>query len=85
MTRVTRRTFITGVGTAVVLAPGIRLRAAAKAGEAAHPALTRVDRKFLPTEKEVHAWHAIKDSKGGPTLTGSPSWHNYLEMLEKES
>jgi hypothetical protein len=38
----------------------------------------------LPTAGEVRAWHAIKDSKGGPTLTGSPSWHNYLDMLEQE-
>ena len=83
MNRVTRRTFIKGVGTAVVVAPGIRLRAA-QAGRRANPALTRVDRKFLPTADEVRSWHAIKDSKGGPTLTGSPSWHNYLEMLEKE-
>jgi hypothetical protein len=83
MSRVTRRRFITQVGTAVTLAPGIRLRAA-RADERAHPALTRVDRKFLPTEKEVRTWHVIKDSKGGPTLTGSPSWHNYVEMLEKE-
>ena len=83
MGRVTRRTFMTGMGAAVALAPGIRLRAA-QARAAAHPALTKVNRSFLPTDKEVRAWHAIKDSKGGPTLTGSPSWHNYLEMLERE-
>ena len=83
MSRITRRTFVKGIGTAVVLAPGIRLRAG-KAGESVHPALTRVNRKFLPTAQEVRAWHAIKDSKGGPTLTGSPSWHNYLELLERE-
>jgi hypothetical protein len=82
MSRIERRAFIKGVGTAVALAPGIRLRAAKTDG--ANPALTKVNKKFLPTAKEVHAWHAIKDSKGGPTLTGSPSWHNYLEMLEKE-
>ena len=82
MGRITRRRFIQGMGTAVVLAPGIRLRAA-QPDARLHPALTKVDRKFLPTAREVRAWHAIKDSKGGPTLTGSPSWHNYLEMLEK--
>jgi hypothetical protein len=81
-----RRAFIKGLGTAGIsaaLAPGIQLRAA-KTTTTANPALTKVNRKFLPTAEEVHAWHAIKDSKGGPTLTGSPSWHNYLEMLEKE-
>src|ERR1043165_4133153 len=72
-----RRKFI----QAIAIAPGIRLRAGTTGG---HPALTKVNRKFLPSAKEVHTWHAIKDSKGGPTLTGSPSWHNYLEMLEKE-
>jgi len=80
---ISRRTFMKGIGTAVVLAPGIRLRAAQAPGRA-HPALNKVDRTLLPTADEVRSWHAIKDSKGGPTLTGSPSWHNYLEMLEKE-
>ena len=83
MSSIKRRAFIRGIGTAVALAPGIRLRAAKTDGRA-DPALTRVNRKFLPTAEEVRSWHAIKDSKGGPTLTGSPSWHNYLEMLEKE-
>ena len=77
-----RRTFIKGLG-AVTLAPGISLRAA-QGGAGRNPALTKVNRSFLPTAAEVRNWHAIKDSKGGPTLTGSPSWHNYLEMLEKE-
>ena len=72
-----RRKFI----QAIALAPGVRLCAATAGG---NPALTKINRKFLPSAKEVHDWHAIKDSKGGPTLTGSPSWHNYLEMLEKE-
>lgn len=77
MGSIERRKFI----QAIALAPGVRLRAAPATG---HPALTRINRKFLPTAKEVHNWHVIKDSKGGPTLAGSPSWHNYLEMLEKE-
>ena len=82
MSRIKRRTFIQGIGTALTLAPGIRLRAA-KADATVNPALAKLNRKFLPTAEEVHKWHAIKDSKGGPTLTGSPSWHNYLEMLER--
>jgi hypothetical protein len=83
MSRITRRTFMKEIGTAVAVAPGIRLRATQTGGRA-HPALTRVNRKFLPGAEEVRAWHAVKDAKGGPTLTGSPSWHNYLEMLERE-
>ncbi len=38
----------------------------------------------MVTAKQVNDWHVIKDSKGGPTMTGSPSWHNYVELLEKE-
>jgi hypothetical protein len=78
-----RRTFITGLGAAVSLAPGITLKRA-KAEGSANPALTRIDRKYLPTAKQVHDWHAIKDSKGGPTMSGSPSWQNYVQLLEKE-
>jgi hypothetical protein len=72
-----RRTFIRGLGGAVALAP--RLQFALQAAPSA-----KVDPKFMVTAKEVHAWHAIKDSKGGPTMTGSRSWHNYMELLEKE-
>lgn len=82
MSKIARRAWIKAIGSAVALAPGIRLGAAKTDG--AHPALIKLNRKFLPTPKEVRSWHAIKDSKGGPTLTGSPSWHNYLEMLERE-
>ena len=88
MSRIERRTFIkrvgtAGIGTAVALAPGISLRAAKPDGRI-HPGIIKVNRKFLPSAAEVRSWHAIKDSKGGPTLTGSPSWHNYLQMLEQE-
>jgi hypothetical protein len=83
MTRITRRRFIKGVGTAAALVPGIDLRAAT-IGAPAHPALTRINRRFLPAAEEVRAWHASKDSHGGPTLTGSLSWRHYLEMLETE-
>ena len=80
MSKIKRRTFIKGIGSAGV---AVALRAA-KTDAGANPALTKVNPKFLPTAAEVHSWHAIKDSKGGPTLTGSPSWHNYLAMLERE-
>jgi hypothetical protein len=75
-----RRTFIRGLGGAVALAPGLQF--AAQRATAAP--VTKINPKFLVTAKEVHAWHAIKDSKGGPTITGSPSWHNYVELLEKQ-
>src|SRR5215469_15963921 len=77
-----RRTFITGLGASVSLAPGFAF-APARQESGANAALTKVNPKFLPTPKEVHDWHVIKDSKGGPTMTGSPSWHNYVEFAEK--
>ncbi len=77
-----RRTFITGLGASVSLAPGLALAGAREEG-AFHPSLTKVNPKFLVSAKEVHGWHVVKDSKGGPTMTGSPSWKNYLEFLEK--
>lgn len=84
MTRqTTRRSFIKGMGAAVVIAPGLRLTAA-RADVAAPAALTTIDRALLPAAEQIRAWHVIKDSKGGPTMTGSPSWQNYLQLLEKE-
>ncbi len=79
-----RRAFVTGItglGATIALAPGVVIRhlRADVAGN-----LTRINLKFLVTEKEIHAWHVEKDSKGGPTIAGSPSWKNYLALLEKE-
>jgi len=82
MDDIKRRTFIAGLGAAVSLAPGITLRAATDKS-AAHPDLTKVNPKFVVSPKEVREWHAAKDSKGGPTMAGSPSWKNYLQLLEK--
>ena len=78
-----RRTFIAGLGAAVTLAPRFTLRTL-HAAAAAHPALTTVNRAFLASPQQVREWHAIKDSKGGPTIAGSPSWLNYLDLLERE-
>jgi hypothetical protein len=83
MSEIERRTFIRGLGGAVALAPGLQFAVHA-APSNTNPNLTKVNPKFMVTAKEVHDWHAAKDSKGGPTMTGSPSWHNYMELLEKE-
>lgn len=77
-----RRTFLESMGASISLAPGFAF-AAPRTEAAAHPALTKINPKFLPTPKEVHDWHVVKDSKGGPTMTGSPSWKNYVEFAEK--
>ncbi len=36
------------------------------------------------TAKEAQAWHVAKDSQGGPTMAGSPSWKNFLDIVERE-
>src|SRR5579864_1614892 len=77
-----RRTFIAGLGASVSLAPGFAF-APAREEAGNNPALTKVNPKFIVSPKEVHEWHVIKDSKGGPTMTGSPSWKNYVEFAEK--
>jgi hypothetical protein len=82
MDEIKRRTFITGLGAAVSLAPGFAFAPAREGGQN-NPDLTKVNPKFLASPKEVHDWHVVKDSKGGPTMTGSPSWKNYLEFAEK--
>ena len=83
MTEMDRRTFITGLGATVALAPGFRVREL-RAAAVGNPSLTAVNREFLVSPKQVRDWHAVKDSKGGPTLAGSPSWKNYVELLERE-
>ena len=77
-----RRAFIRGLGAAVSLAPGVTLRAAS--GDSLNPQLTKINPKFLVNPQQVHAWHVAKDSKGGPTMSGSSSWRNYLDLVEKE-
>lgn len=83
MKKLERRTFIRGLGAAVTLAPGLRFAAQAAPAKV-NTNLTKINPKFMVTAKQVRDWHAIKDSKGGATITGSPSWHNYVELLEKE-
>jgi hypothetical protein len=82
MSEINRRTLLHGLGATIALAPGMALRAAT-VNSAVNPHLTKVNPKFLVSEQEIHAWHVAKDSMGGPTMTGSPSWKNYLEILEK--
>jgi hypothetical protein len=82
MSDLSRRSLIQGLGATVALAPGIMLRAAT-GSSGANTHLTKVNPQFLPGEKEIRDWHVAKDSMGGPTMTGSPSWKNYLQILEK--
>lgn len=82
MSDMNRRTFVLGLGATVSLAPGVLL--AARSNSASNPHLTKVNPKFLLSPKEAHAWHVLKDSKGGPTIAGSASWKNFLDVTEKE-
>ncbi|HEY0940115.1 MAG TPA: hypothetical protein VGE08_08470 [Steroidobacter sp.] len=45
--------------------------------------LTRVDRRWLVSEKEANQWHAAKDEKG-PALTGNASWRQFMTFLENK-
>ncbi len=45
--------------------------------------LDEIDSDLLPTVEEIHAWHASKDERG-PTFAGSPSWLNFMSIVETE-
>ncbi len=82
MSEMKRRTFIQGLGAAISLGPAALTSAASAV--TASPDLTRIKPKFMITAKAAQAWHVAKDSKGGPTMAGSPSWKNFLDVVEKE-
>jgi len=43
--------------------------------------LTIVNTDLLPSADEIQQWHVLKD-KAGPTHSGSPSWLNYMAIVE---
>lgn len=47
------------------------------------PCLRHVCAKLLISPGEARLWHAVKD-KLGPALSGNPSWHNYMEFVERK-
>jgi len=80
-----RRTFIKGLGAAVALAPGITLSSGTLyAAEDSSRHLHRIYPKYMVSKEEAQKWHEIKDSMGGPTIAGSPSWKNFLDLCESE-
>jgi hypothetical protein len=60
------------------------LAAEADASGTAGRDLVRINPEFMITARHALAWHAAKDSRGGPTFAGSPSWKNFLEVTEGE-
>jgi hypothetical protein len=84
MATIERRTFIKGLGAAVALAPGLSLVSCRAAGPGASDHLNTINRELLISPEEARAWHVEKDSMGGPTIAGSPSWRNFLEVAERE-
>ncbi len=45
--------------------------------------LPKIDESLLPTADEIYQWHVSKDELG-PTFAGSPSWLNFMSIVEKE-
>lgn len=45
--------------------------------------LNQVNPSYVITTKEALEWHALK-AKGGPALSGNPSWKNFMEFVEKK-
>ncbi len=77
-----RRAFIQGLGAAISLGPAALTSAASH--RATNANLTRINPKFMVTAQEAQAWHVAKDSQGGPTMAGSPSWQHFLDVVEKQ-
>jgi hypothetical protein len=86
MKQIDRRTFIKGLGGAVTLAPGMSFAPGTAAAQAPppNPQLNRINRSYLIAPRQARDWHAEKDRMGGPTIAGSPSWHNFLQLVERE-
>src|SRR5262249_36066641 len=56
---------------------------AAASGQQTKKPLNQIDPAFVITPAEAKEWHALKDNLG-PTFSGSPSWKNYMEFVEKK-
>src|SRR5262249_3982958 len=82
MSDMKRRTFIQGLGAAISLGPAALTSIAAQG--TVNLALSRINPTSMITAKDAQEWHIAKDSLGGPTLAGSPSWKNFLDVAEKE-
>lgn len=71
---ISRKQFLL-VSCAAALAPALQGRAAPVSP------LDKVNTEWLASEGEALTWHEVKD-QNGPALTGSESWHKFLEFLE---
>jgi hypothetical protein len=81
-----RRAFVRGFCAAISLGPAALTAAENRDAprEPNNPDLQHINPRFMISLREVRAWHVVKDSMGGPTFAGSPSWKNFLELTEKE-
>lgn len=43
--------------------------------------LVNINEDFMIKTNEFYSWHDYKD-KGGPTYSGSPSWHRFMNFIE---
>lgn len=71
-----RNRYVVFAAAVIAVSPGV-------VGYAAEGDFNRINPDFLVTAEEAYAWHAFKD-EGGPTFSGSPSWHRYLKFVENE-
>ncbi len=81
MTTFTRRQLVTA-GAALGMTSTFLPRSFA-AGLSSNP-LAQVDSSWLVTRAEALRWHQSKDSLGGPTFAGSPSWQHFMGLLEDQ-
>lgn len=45
--------------------------------------LIKINENYMLTADEFYKWHIYKD-EGGPTYSGSPSWHRYMNFIESK-
>ena len=45
--------------------------------------INHVNPQWMVSESEFYNWHVLKDS-WGPTYSGSPAWHSYMNFLESK-
>lgn len=77
MNEMTRRDFVTKVGLGLTALSSIGVTDTAKAS-------VQASEHWHVSAEEALAWHRIKDSHGGPTLTGSESWKHFIGFLEAQ-
>ena len=77
MDEITRRAFMARFGIGLAAAGTFGVAESVRGSQAA-------ERRGPVTPAEALAWHRLKDSRGGPTFTGSESWQHFTSFLEEK-